>query len=117
MPYRRQPKDGRVILVCINHGHDSKDHDPGDIGGTTMRERPGYVLAHDVYPPGIPVPGFNPIDPPKGLAGAYAATLSQSRPTIDQNSGIALKVYVCAVCGYVEMYNAKTVDPDAWKGV
>jgi hypothetical protein len=86
--------DGRnVILRCINHQTVQSDHEPAMVEGTTMRAEAEWFSLINVRPP-----------------------QDNEHARLNPGYGQSVRCYVCAVCGYIELYAAEIVDPKTWKG-
>ena len=114
MPITRD-KGGSLDIVCINgctppHGDkrgDTKGFDylTGNAPvGTTMHTTPGWHALMVAHPPQLATTQQPPGSPPPGRIG----------PRFVSTSGAPVQLYICEVCGYVEMYAAVVHDPDVW---
>lgn len=89
-------KDFPDVIRCINH----ESHKGYENIKTTMMPASGWFAITGIVPP----------DLKNNIKEA------SFRP----NEGMPLKVYVCSVCGYVELYNGMIADKNTWtvnKGV
>lgn len=92
MPTELKP-DGQVLLKCVNH--DAMIAHAATGQPTTMQRTASWFAITGVEPPGSGVnnlPRFNP------------------------GSGIPVRLYICSVCGYVELYAGAVAEPLVWTG-
>lgn len=86
-------KGTQSLLVCVNREHPS--HTAVDQESTMGSDVSWYVLQSANAPP---LPHGN-------------AIVTFGGPVL------GVRPYVCHVCGYVELYAAKVIDPGTWGGV
>ena len=102
---------GNLEIVCINgctpegetRGFDYLiGHAPAN---TTMHAAPGWHALMVAHPPQDAPPHQWPgVVPPGGRIG----------PRFVSTSGAPVRLYICEVCGYTEMYAAVVSDPEEW---
>lgn len=134
-------EDGHYVLRCINVHSEGMDPDRGAVwlpdmnepakplpknGPSTMRVMDGWrglVMAHPPTRASSSSSSSEKIRPPGAAPGSRAMTMDEflghNRPVpmrFDASTGTPVTVYVCTVCGYVEMYYAPTIEPERWQG-
>ena len=85
---------GEPVLLCINHDDLRHGETTFMQNGTTMRTKESCYVLVKTHPP----------DP--GLPAR-----------LDLTRGQVCRMFVCALCGYVEIYHAPTVQPEVWKAI
>ena len=95
--------DGRMVLRCVNHQLSTHRLVAGS--DTTMRAEDGWLSLIAVFPKGQP--GGQPTPP--GFPFDWT-----THPRLNLQRGQAVRSYTCSACGYVELYDATTLDPETW---
>jgi hypothetical protein len=85
----------QTVLRCINHDSLPATHEKATDQWTTMRAEEDWAVIQAIVPPRTA---------PGAMIGA----------AVIHGRGQVLRCYTCAACGYVEMYDAATIDPATW---
>jgi hypothetical protein len=96
-----------AVLRCVNHGSLSHADTKHLVKGTTMRAEDGYyalIKVEIVSGSQAVAPHWLPPSPP-----------FSPQAQLNFNKGQTVRFFSCSVCGYVELYNAATVEPGIWK--
>jgi hypothetical protein len=94
--------NGQVVLRCINYLLPSHQGSIGGLGIDTMKADDSWLTLVGVEPRMKPAPGV-PFD-------------WTTMPRLNLTRGQAVRSYTCSLCGYVELYDAITIDPATWAG-
>ena len=101
--------EGRVVLQCANHSALFAPHNAAMVNDTTMRAQEGY----HAFVRAVPPRSASLLPERRGNLLSFEAASPHAR--IDVTGGEPVKLFVCSVCGYTEVYHATIAAPDVWK--